>query len=110
MCEVGDTPSCYIRAEYLQDIWNNTVSKNHESGFEEFRYVFSNCAWVVAPTATVSSSPARKRSEEIEEIWEWQIDMDYIPREALELRTESQSALLSWAKRSHNHFGRRFVS
>jgi hypothetical protein len=79
----------------LQGVWEDIVEKTQQEGFAEFR-------GGVFLVALAQSEPDVTKEESIEDtwrlltgIWDWEMDIDYIPAETLEVRMESQFGLSS---------------
>jgi hypothetical protein len=91
--DVGDTPSCFtFQSDNLQDIWEDIVRKTQQDGFEEFRGAFLVAFGQWHPTVTWNKS-MEGAWKSLTGKWDWEMDMDYIPAETLEVRMESQFGL-----------------
>jgi hypothetical protein len=91
--DVRDTPSCFtFRSDNLQGIWADIVGKTQQDGFEEFRGAFLVALGQWHPTATLNKS-MEGAWKSLTDRWDWEMDMDYIPAETLEVRMESQFGL-----------------
>jgi hypothetical protein len=91
--DVGDTPLCVrFLSNNLEGIWADIISKTQQDGFEDFRGAFlvTLGQWSPAFTSSTSFEGAWKT---LMETWDGEMDMNYIPTETLEVRTESQYGL-----------------
>ena len=91
--DVGDTPLCFnFRSDNLDGIWAEIVSKTQQDGFEQFRGAFLVALGQWHPTATLNES-VEGAWKSLTNQWDWEMDMDYIPADTLEVRMESQFGL-----------------
>jgi hypothetical protein len=91
--DVGDTPRCIsFCSDNLEGIWADIVSKTQQDGFEEFRGAFLVALGQWHPTSTLNKS-IEGAWKTLARRWDWEIDMDYVPADTLEVRMESQFGL-----------------
>ncbi len=68
------------------------MSKTKQDEFEEFRGVFLVALGQLPATATINQS-MEGAWKTLTKMWDWEMDMDYIPAETLEVWMESQFGL-----------------
>jgi hypothetical protein len=91
--DVGDTPRCFrFCSDNLEGIWADIVSKTQQDGFEEFRGAFLVVLGKWHPTFTLNKS-IEGAWKSLTNMWDWEINMDYVPADTLEVRMESQFGL-----------------
>jgi hypothetical protein len=90
---VDDTPLCFtFRPDSLDGLWEDIVRKAKQDDFKEFSGAFLVAIGQWHPTATFNES-VEGAWKTLADRWDMEMDMNYIPTETFEVRTESEFRL-----------------
>jgi hypothetical protein len=90
---VDDTPLCVtFRPDSLDSLWEDIVREAKREDFKEFSGAFLVAIGQWHPTATFNES-VEGAWKTLADRWDMEMDMNYIPTETFEVRTESEFRL-----------------